>query len=405
MRRRDAISRTQRARAAHGVRTRPSPADAPHPHPVIPVLRPRLATAERLMPYLTRIDQTRIYSNWGPLVQELTGRLGDLFAQPQDRITTASPGTSAIAGAILGTAGRATGARPLAAIPAFTFVATANAVEQCGYRPYLVDVDPDTWMLDPDALAGHPQLDRVGVVVPVAAFGRPVAQARWRAFSERTGIPVVIDGAACSDRIAAAPDGYFGSIPVAMSFHATKGLSTGEGGCVVASDPQQMSDIQQALNFGFVVSRNSGCSGLNGKMSEYHAAVGLAEIDGWPDKRRALEDVARGYRRALFELDLADRLFATPDVSVSYALFDCRAADAAVAIRRSLASRGIDSRRWYGEGLGEHEYLADAARAGDLAVTQALGCRLLGLPVAPDLTAGEIGRVATTLAAGVWSQR
>jgi len=162
----------------------------------IPVMRPQLPRAETLLPYLRRIDASRIYSNYGPLVQQFENRLSRHFELPAGGAVSASTGTTALIGAVLATAGRARPDRPLGLIPAFTFVATAVAMEQFGYTPYLTHQYTGTLGLDPERLLADVGLDRVGVVVPVAPFGRAVPQAPWRAFRDRTGIPVVIDVAA-----------------------------------------------------------------------------------------------------------------------------------------------------------------------------------------------------------------
>src|SRR5438445_9304826 len=111
-------------------------------------MRPLLPSAERLRPYLERIDASRIYSNFGPLVLELESRLAQRLSLPAGGVTSAANGTAALSAAILATAGRATVARPLALMPSFTFVATAVAAEQCGFRPYLLDIDPENLLLD-----------------------------------------------------------------------------------------------------------------------------------------------------------------------------------------------------------------------------------------------------------------
>ena len=266
----------------------------------IRVLRPRLPSAEQLLPYLRRIDATRVYSNHGPLCRELERRLSKQLRLPADNVVCASSGTIAIVGAILAVAARAK-AKPLAVVPALTFVATASAVEQCGYEPYLADVDPQSWMLDPKALAQHPLLDRVGLVVPVAPFGRPVPQQPWSEFRRRTKVPVVIDGAASFDTILRDPHIFMGEIPVALSFHATKSFGTGEGGAIATSDVDLAAESTSALNFGSHIARNSCSPSTNGKMSEYHAAVGLAELDGWEAKRSALSTVVSRYKRRFRE--------------------------------------------------------------------------------------------------------
>src|SRR5262245_33145813 len=135
---------------------------------VIPVMRPKLPSADHVLPYLRRLDSSRIYSNWGPLVNEFEHRLCEHFALPAGSVVTANSGTTALVSAILATAGRATLERRYALMPAYTFVATAAAAEQCGYEPYLVDVDAESWALNAQTLLKHSALERVGVVIPVA---------------------------------------------------------------------------------------------------------------------------------------------------------------------------------------------------------------------------------------------
>ena len=163
------------------------------PNESIPVLRPQLPSADRLLPYLRQIDSTRFYSNYGQLVQQLEQRLAEHLTLAQGSVASAASGTAALIGGILASAGRARAERNLAILPAYTFVATAVAAEQCGYQPYLADIDPDTWILDARRLIDHPQRDRIGMVIPVAPFGRAVPQSPWNLFTRETGIPVVIE--------------------------------------------------------------------------------------------------------------------------------------------------------------------------------------------------------------------
>jgi dTDP-4-amino-4,6-dideoxygalactose transaminase len=98
----------------------------------------------------------------------------------------------------------------VALIPAYTFIATATAAVLAGYEPVFVDVDEKTWTADPLALLDHPDLARTGVVIPVAAYGRPVPLAEWTVFQERTGVPVVVDAAAAFDTLLRDPARYLG---------------------------------------------------------------------------------------------------------------------------------------------------------------------------------------------------
>lgn len=368
----------------------------------IPVLHPLLPDAHALLPYLQRIDQSRTYTNWGPLTVELESRLAGRWSLPESGVVSAGSGTAALVGAILATAGRATAGRPVAIVPALTFVATAVAVELCGYEVKVVDVDPETWMLDPARLAAG-QLSDVGLVVPVAPFGAGVPQQSWAEFREREDRAVVIDGAASFESIERDAASYLGSIPVALSFHATKPFAAGEGGCVACTDARLAQEIVRALNFGFYDTRESMSPSLNGKMSEYHAAVALASLDVWESTRTAFLDVAAAYREEFSRVGLADRLGTAPEIASCYVIF--RAADPGQAsrIRARLGRRGIDTRVWYGGGVHRHPHFAGSAH-GALTVTDAIAPCLIGLPVAPDLAGGVARSVAETVAAEVGVQ-
>lgn len=196
----------------------------------------------------------------------------------------ASSGTAAITGLLLATAGRAGAARPLCVCPSYTFVATAVAAQSCGFTPFFADIDRQTLALSPEDVAALPEIGRVGAVVVVAPFGMMVDLAPWHDFSARTRIPVIVDAAACFDTVR--PDAIRKSaVPVAVSLHATKTFSSAEGGLILCSDTDVVQRANKALNFGFEIARISEGPSLNGKMSEYHAMVGLADLEGWPEKR------------------------------------------------------------------------------------------------------------------------
>ena len=368
----------------------------------IPVMRPQLPSADCLLPYLQRIDATRIYSNHGPLVSELEQRLARSLRLPAGGVVCAASGTTALIGAILAVTGRATAARPLAIVPAYTFVATASAVCACGYRAYLADIDRESWMMQPDQLAEHPECDRVGLVIPVAPFGRAVPQGPWLAFKRRTGIPVVIDGAASFEGLTEVPERHLGELPVALSFHATKCFATGEGGAVATTDVELARQVVRALNFGFFGGRDAASPSLNGKMSEYHAAVGLAELDAWPAKRAAFRVAADHYRRLLTGVGLSERFYGPPDIAGCYALFRCAGEPEAARVQQCLRVNGVDFRLWYGEGVHRQTYFSDLPHDA-LLTTEEQAPRILGLPMAPDLTEACIARIVRSLAQGVFA--
>jgi dTDP-4-amino-4,6-dideoxygalactose transaminase len=348
---------------------------------LVEVCRPLLPKAEKILPYLKQIDASRRYSNHGRLVMALQARLREAvggFAE----VAVASSGTSALAGAILATAGRATRTRPLCLLPAYTFIGTVSAIEQCGFTPFLLDVDPQTWMIDPQACLGHPLLDQVGLVVPVAPYGRPVPQSDWSVFQQQTGVKVVIDGAAAFESLVRAPELFLGEVPVAVSFHATKSFCTGEGGGVFCSDPMIWRAAIQTLNFGYDSDRVCRRPGVNGKMSEYHAAVGLAELDGWDSKLARFQQAARYFESGTARL--RGRLHVAPSVASNYVIFEAETLEESDAVVARLRAARIGFRKWYGAGVHHQPYCETVGR-DRLSVSDRLARLLIGLPMAADL--------------------
>jgi dTDP-4-amino-4,6-dideoxygalactose transaminase len=361
----------------------------------VPVYRPRLPVAEQLLPYLQRIDARRIYSNHGPLATEFVHRLTILLGLSRGSVAAAASGHAALVAAILSHAGVGRAERPLALIPGFTFCSTALAAEQCGYTPYFVDVEAGTWQLAPETLRQHPQLGRVGLVVPVAPYGTAIDVDCWEEFQRSTGIPVVIDAAAA---FAAFADGrsHAGTVPSVLSFHATKCFSTGEGGGVLCTDPGLVEKIVRTLSFGFLGDRDCKAMSFNGKLSEYHAAVGLAQLDDWSPLRESWSRVAGMYAAAAGKAGIGAELLRAPEVGANHVFFRTRSIEAGRAVAESLDSAGIDTRFWYGEGMHRHTHFSDAPR-DPLPMTEELcGC-LIGLPMAVDLGPEAIGKVIDAL--------
>ncbi len=367
----------------------------------IPLLRPLLPNADAIMPYLRAIDENRWYTNFGPLVTQLEGRLKEMLSKngggaPQ-YLTTVSNCTVGLELAIT-----ALGLRPGSTIlvPGLTFVATATAVLRGGNQLLLGDIDPSTWLLTPkiarDALKTHPY----DVVMPVATFGCPQKVDDWDRFSEETGIPVIIDAA-----------GAFGNqaparlATVVFSSHATKTLSSAEGGIVVSANEQTVKAVRQMSNFGIDLSALSSVRpglvnliGTNAKMSEYHAAIALAALDQWEQTSQQRLALARDYETRLdaiaalvtrqkTEKRLVNSLMPIR-LNIKYDLIN---------VITRLKERGIETRRWYCPPLQHHPAFSEAKKADELPETESLTNALLGLPFYLDMTPNEVAYVCDTL--------
>jgi dTDP-4-amino-4,6-dideoxygalactose transaminase len=135
-------------------------------------------------------------------------------------------------------------------------------------------------------------------------------------------------------------------------------------------------------------------------MSEYHAAVGLAELDGWPAKRAAFREVAGIYRRLLDAIDLGGRAFTAPDVAGCYALLRCADPVEASGVLRTFEESNIESRLWYGHGLHRQPYYANVSH-DSLPVTERIAPLTIALPVALDLSEATVERVVEAIGKSV----
>src|SRR6185312_153204 len=289
-----------------------------------------------------------------------------------------------------------------ALMPSFTFPATAQAARWAGLTPRLLDVNPHHCHVAPEQLDRELALrgERVALVIAVSSFGTPPppeVRRRWERACRDAGVSLIVDSAAGFGAIAAdgVPVGRQGDVEV-VSFHATKPFAIGEGGAVFTRSSELCERIELIVNFGLGADRSVQMPlGLNGKMSELHAATGLAVLDDFD----AALDVRRKAARALRE--------AAPSLGwqrecerSTWQFVPVRFPDAAAAAAAEERSRGeVETRRYY---LPLHRMpaFADAPVGADgLAHTERLASQLVCLPMAADLSAEELDSIAAALGA------
>ena len=286
-------------------------------------------------------------------------------------------------------------------VPAYTFPATVNAVIRMGHVPVLSDVDADRWTMLPE-LAG-PEIRRhgCGAVLPVAVYGCPMPVPQWDAFVDATGVPVLIDAAAALGTVGAGK-----RITVAYSLHATKPLGIGEGGLVATRDRALATRLRRAINHGFESGRVEN-AGTNARLSEYAAAVGLAQLARWPSVLARRHAIWQRYQDALSDV---------PSLRMQYGLGSHPPAVLTVTTGRdadvlaaALAADGIETRRWYHPPLHQHAAYASLPRASSdgssaLANVERLARHAIGLPFHTHLNDRDVERVVNALIAtlGRW---
>ena len=343
---------------------------------MIPIFKPILPTATQLLPHLSSMDKSRIYSNFGPLNSILVDRISNHFNVDPDCVTTINNATSGITLALLALNSN----KKYCLLPSWTFSATAHAVVSAGLTPFLLDVDPQTNQLNPENVLSTIALleGDVAAIIPVQPFGSPIDNVTWLELSKATRIPIIIDSAAAFDTIVPS------ELISVVSMHSTKLLPAGEGGFVISTNKKIIAEIKQRSNFGFSDSRISNVFGLNAKMSEYHAAVGLSSLDNFYSTRKNYLNIANAYSEKIdSKVAIMQKDFGVSWISTSLTIELLK--NTAHYCAKHLNSNGIDTRMWYSEGLHKQKAFIDIPRQKNLEVTDYLGRMTIGIPFFQDL--------------------
>jgi dTDP-4-amino-4,6-dideoxygalactose transaminase len=337
----------------------------------VPVTRPYLPSRARYDRYLSRAWDARRLTNDGPLVRELTERLEDYLGA--DNLLLVSSGTVGLQIAL-----RTLGVTGSVVTTPFTFVATASAARSLGLDVRFADVDGATWNM---ATSETPSALKVDAVLPVHVFGCPATG--WAV------PPSIYDAAhAFGVRVHGESVLEYGDASV-LSFHATKLFHTVEGGAVRFSSRAHFEAAREAINFGYR-SGEIRRLGINAKMSEVHAAMGLAVLDEIGLVLEARGAVADEYRERLAGVVAFQAWHPASEYVPSY--FPVLFADQATRDRAhgSLAADGIEGRRYFWPALSDHPVY----RTGDRCpVATDVASRVLCLPLYAGLGTDDVRRV------------
>ena len=279
----------------------------------------------------------------------------------------------------------------------FTFPATAHAIEWAGLTPVFADIDPLTLTLDPAAVerAITPQ---TSAVLGVHVFGMPCHLSALRAISQRHGLKLVYDAAhAFGTEVEGVPIAQFGDCSM-FSFHATKLFHTAEGGALAFADPDLRRRLHLLHNFGISGEDQVEGSGINGKMSEIHAALGHCVLDDYESTRQRRALVFQRLTKALEDLPGLRVLTMPAGVKPSYQYFGLvfEAPDARERAWEALRQDHIHARRYFYplcSSISTYRELPSAI-ASNLPVAAGIVERMLCLPCHDQVTETDVGRMA-----------
>lgn len=354
--------------------------------------RPNIADRQTVLARIEAALDRQWLTNDGPLVRELEARLAE-YLGVQHCIAMAN-GTAAME-----VLARALGLEGQIMVPAFTFIATPHAFSWLGLKPVFCDVDPLTHTIDVSD-AERRLTSATTAIIAVHLWGGACDVQALTALGTRTGLPVLYDAAhALGTAIGPERVGRFGTAEV-FSFHATKFFNTFEGGAVTTDDGDLAARLRLMRNFGFAGYDHVVARGTNAKLSEVHAAMGLATLEH-------VDDLLAANRRtwSRYEATLAHRpelrLVRPPaGQSSNFQYVVCEVTDDAPLTRDQLLSvlwqENVRARRYFFPGC--HRAAPYAGSAPALPVTERLAERILVLPAGATLAEEQIDLVLSIIA-------
>lgn len=255
------------------------------------VTRPLLPPLEAVQRRLARVWESGWLANNGLEHVELQRALRAYLGVPYLSLFT--NGTIALLTAI-----RSFGLHGEVVTTPFTFAATPHVLGWNGLTPVFADIDPDRLTLSPASVESR-ITSRTSAILAVHVYGMPCDVERLQAVADRHGLRLIYDGAhAFGTRVNGRGIGTFGDATM-FSFHATKLFHTAEGGALACGDEQRAREFDHLKNFGILGPEAVDVVGINGKMSELQAVIGLAVLDCLGDEIARRETLVRTYRRLL----------------------------------------------------------------------------------------------------------
>jgi len=361
------------------------------------VTKPYLPKYDRFMHYANSIWEQRWLTNAGPLV----GKLQDELSKKLDinHIVVFSNGHMALDCAL-----KALGLHSGEAITTpFTYISTANAIAMNGLRPVFCDIKENDCTIDEDKIEAL-ITDKTKVIVPVHVYGFPCNHERIQAIADKHNLKVVYDAAhAFGVKVDGKGISRLGDASM-LSFHATKVFHTVEGGGVAFQDDSLLAPLVSAKNFGLVNKENATTISFNAKMTEIHAAMGLAnlEIIDWEIAQRKI--VVKQYLKKLSGLQ-GINLFSwdSDNIEYNYAYFPICVDEAVAGIGRDELQERLDldyniqTRKYFYPLLSNMDCYKDISDSSKTPIAKKIAEHILCLPLYVDLTPEQVNYICDAI--------
>jgi dTDP-4-amino-4,6-dideoxygalactose transaminase len=349
---------------------------------MIPVTKPFVPPISEYNTYLKGIWKRNWLTNNGPLVNELEMNLKEYLGISE--LLYVTNGTIAIQLAI-----KALDLKGEILTTPFSYVATTSSIVWEGCTPIFVDIDQDTLNLDPSKLESA-ITSKTTAILATHCFGNPCDIERIEVIAKKHSLKVIYDAAHCFGTKYKGKSVFeFGDIST-TSFHATKLFHTVEGGAVFSRDKTLTEKLGYMRNFGHNGPEIFSGMGINGKNSEFHAAMGLVNLKHIAGILQKRKDQTLYYNKILDGLPIRTIKLEDED-GFNYAYYPLifESEKTTLRVKRELEDNRIFPRRYFYPSLSKLEYVS-----GFSPIAEDVASRILCLPVYHDLTKEEQDLVA-----------
>lgn len=354
---------------------------------MIPVTKPFLPPIEEYQKLLTNIWTRQWLTNNGPLVNELEHKLKDYFEL--ENLLYVSNGTIAIQLAI-----KALNLSGEIITTPFSYVATTSCIVWENCKPVFVDIDPLTLNIDPEFIEAK-ITNQTTAILATHVFGNPCDIESIERIAQKHNLKVIYDAAHCFGTKYKNKSVFaYGDIST-TSFHATKLFHTVEGGAVFTGSKILLKQLEILRNFGHNGPESFAGLGINGKNSEFHAAMGVLNlnyIQSILDQRKLLSE---RYSKNLVNFSCQYQLI-TNDTHYNYSYFPIILAseDQLKNVISVLNANRIFPRRYFYPSLNSLPYVNDT---GDLNNSDSISKRIICLPLYHTLNIEDVDYICMIL--------
>lgn len=343
----------------------------------INVVEPYLPNYENYLHYVSKIYDSKWLTNNGPLVNKLEKELENYLGVKN--LLLVSNGTVAIQLAL-----KLLNCRKNIITTPFSFVATTSAPLWDGYNVKYADIDKDTFNISTKQIESL--LDEtVDTLLPVHVFGNPCNVLEIDRIATKNNLKVIYDAAhAFGTKVNGNSVLKYGDIST-ISFHATKLFHSVEGGALVINDDALYKKAKSLINFGYD-SGNINDIGINAKMSEFHAAMGLCVLEEIQYINESRKKIYNKYLCDLSKNIITQKINNFEEYNYSYFPAIFKNEHVLLTVLRELNNHKINPRRYFHPSLNKLPYITSDIT---MPISENISERILCLPIYPNLRESE----------------